>query len=71
MSQKQLAEKWNVSIQAITKWETGLGISDIENIAILFHVSLDELLLSIEETTNDHQNILYILDKQENLLCHL
>ena len=48
MSQEQLAEKWNVSRQAITKWETGPRISDIENIAILFHVSLDELLLSIE-----------------------
>lgn len=60
MSQEQLAEKLNVSRQAITKWETGLGIPDIENmknIAILFHVSLDELLL--EKSQIKHQEFLY------------
>lgn len=47
MSQEQLAEKLNVSRQAITKWETGGGLPDIENvlaIAELFQISLDELL---------------------------
>ena len=32
MSQEQLAEKLGVSRQAVTKWETGAGIPDIENI---------------------------------------
>jgi len=47
LSQEQLAEKINVSRQAITKWETEGGLPDIENllaIASLFSVSLDELL---------------------------
>lgn len=47
MSQEQLAEKLNVSRQAVTKWETNAGIPDIVNltaIANLFHLSLDELL---------------------------
>lgn len=47
MSQEQLAEKIGVSRQAITKWETGAGIPDIENIMAisnLFFVSIDELL---------------------------
>jgi len=47
LSQEQLAEKINVSRQAITKWETEGGLPDIENllaIAALFSVSLDELL---------------------------
>lgn len=47
MSQEQLAEKLGVSRQAVTKWETGAGIPDIENIkavSLLFNVSLDELL---------------------------
>lgn len=47
MSQEQLAEKLNVSRQAITKWETDAGIPDIENImaiSALFDISIDELL---------------------------
>lgn len=47
LSQEMMAEKIGVSRQAITKWETGLGVSDIENlvaIADLFKLSLDELM---------------------------
>ena len=32
LSQEQLAEKLNVSRQAITKWETGKGIPDVANL---------------------------------------
>ena len=42
-----MAEKLNVSRQAITKWETGAGVPDIENIvaiAKLMGVSVDELI---------------------------
>lgn len=49
MSQEQLAEKIGVSRQAVTKWETGVGIPDIENIraiSMLFDISIDELLSS-------------------------
>ena len=47
MSQEKLAEKLNVSRQAVTKWETDAGIPDIENlraISALFGISIDELL---------------------------
>ncbi len=47
LSQEQIADKIGVSRQAITKWETGGGLPDIENlisIAALFNVSVDELL---------------------------
>ena len=47
MSQEQLAEKIGVSRQAVTKWETGAGIPDIENImaiSTLFDNSIDDLL---------------------------
>lgn len=47
MSQEKLAEKLNVSRQAVTKWETDAGIPDIENImaiSTLFNISIDELL---------------------------
>jgi len=49
LSQEQLADKIGVSRQAITKWETGGGLPDIENlisIAALFNVAIDELLSS-------------------------
>ena len=45
MSQEKLAEKLGVSRQAITKWETDGGISDIENImaiSAMFSVSIGE-----------------------------
>ncbi|MCD8126435.1 MAG: helix-turn-helix domain-containing protein [Clostridiales bacterium] len=47
LSQEALAEKLHVSRQAITKWECGGGIPDVENlqrIAALFGVTMDELL---------------------------
>ena len=47
LSQEQLAEKLNVSRQAITKWETDKGIPDVDNLKILsklLNVSIDYLL---------------------------
>ena len=46
-TQESLADKLNVSRQAITKWENGDGIPDIENlkqISILFNTTIDELV---------------------------
>ena len=54
LSQEQLAEKIGVSRQAITKWETGRGMPDIENMMILaeiFKTTLDELVSqSVQQT---------------------
>lgn len=47
MSQERLAEKLGVSRQAVTKWETGAGSPELDNImaiSSLFGISLDELL---------------------------
>lgn len=47
LSQDQLAEKIGVSRQAITKWETGKGLPDVENMVIIaeiFKLTLGELL---------------------------
>ena len=47
LSQEQLAEKLNVSRQAITKWETDKGIPDVANLIAIsdeFGLSLDELI---------------------------
>ena len=47
LTQEELAIELNVSRQAVTKWETGEGVPDIENlknIGIFFHVSVDYLI---------------------------
>lgn len=58
LSQEQLSEKLKVSRQAITKWETGGGIPDIENliaISKLLDISLDELLLEENHSTEKNE----------------
>lgn len=47
LSQEQLAQKLCVSRQAITKWETGKGTPDVENlraISAILNISIDYLL---------------------------
>ena len=47
LTQEDLASELNVSRQAITKWESGDGATDIDNlrnIALFFHVSVDYLI---------------------------
>ena len=61
LSQEQLAEALNVSRQAITKWESGKGLPDIENLIVLsrtFGVSLDEMVgeeASFQEKVSDRK----------------
>ncbi len=48
LSQKELAEKLNVSPKTVSKWETGAGSPDISQVVPLaqaFGISTDELLL--------------------------
>ncbi len=56
LTQIQLAEKLNVTHQAVSKWETGESIPDINilmNLAKLFSVSVDELLAGSKSITPD------------------
>lgn len=58
-TQESLADKLNVSRQAITKWESGDGIPDIENlkqISILFNTTIDELVKEDKEINLDNKN---------------
>ena len=48
MTQEQLAEKLNISRQALSKWENGTSMPDVESvvrISMLFQISLEELLI--------------------------
>ncbi len=61
LSQEKLAESLHVSRQAITKWETGGGLPDINNLqalANLFEVSLDDLLAESASLT-ESKDFLY------------
>jgi transcriptional regulator with XRE-family HTH domain len=52
LTQSELAEKICVSRQAITKWETGKGIPDVDNLKVIskvLNVSIDFLLDDEEE----------------------
>jgi len=56
LTQEELASELNVSRQAITKWESGEGTPDLDNIrniALFFHVSVDYLVDSKTESTLD------------------
>lgn len=64
LTQVELAEKLCVSRQAITKWETGKGIPDVDNLKVIsqvLNVSIDFLL--------DDENILdkTVIKEQINL----
>lgn len=54
LTQEEVAEKINVSRQAIAKWEKGESVPDINNctaLARLFQVSLDDLVNYSEKDT--------------------
>lgn len=59
LTQENLANELNVSRQAITKWESGDGAPDIDNlknIALFFHVSVDYLINNKTEQIVDLKN---------------
>ena len=58
-TQEGLAEKLNVSRQAITKWETGEGTPDIENLKLisnLFNTTIDDLVKEEKDVNFDAIN---------------
>ena len=63
-TQEELAEKLYVSRQAITKWESGDGTPDIENlkqISIVFNTTIDELIKEdINVTIENREQYTYI-----------
>lgn len=60
MTQEQLAQSLMVTRQAVSNWERGTNLPDIETlirIATTFHVSLDLLILGKGETNMDDRNV--------------
>ncbi len=61
MTQKEFADKLNVTAQAVSKWENGRGIPDIEilqKISIEFNVNIDSILSGEKE--KNKRSIKYI-----------
>ncbi len=53
MTQEEVAERLNVSRQAVAKWESGATTPDITNcvaLAKLYHVSVDDLVSCTQES---------------------
>lgn len=59
LSQEELAEKCDVSRQAVSKWETGLGYPETEKLLVLCEIletNLDYLLRDKSATTEEENN---------------
>jgi len=55
LTQEQFAEKLDISRQAVSKWERGLSMPDIENlmyISDIFNVSLDTIIKGDKKMEN-------------------
>ena len=55
LTQKQFADKYNVTYQAVSKWENGLNMPDtslIRQISKDFNISLDELFDGMYKKNN-------------------
>ena len=69
MSQIQLAERLYVTEKAVSKWECGNGIPDLDNIgklADIFDISIDELLLGEERDRREAVSEEQILQLQKS-----
>lgn len=69
LSQEQLAEKLNVSRQAISKWEANKAYPDIENLILLrkiFDVTLDDLIIDENNIKSEYINKSIDSDNNDN-----
>lgn len=70
LTQSDLADKLNVSRQAITKWENGTGLPDLDNIkklSSIFNISIDELLdYKVEEIKLELDTSKETIDKENS-----
>jgi len=64
MSQSDLASILNVTNQAVSKWENGRGIPDIEmlkKLSEVFNINIEEILSGEENKKNKRKNIFYFI----------
>lgn len=69
MTQNDLAEKLGVSRQAVSRWEMGTAVPDVDNLIAmseLFSVSLDELLKSDVKSTQEAESVVTENENESN-----
>ena len=60
LTQEQLAEKLNISINAVSKWESGLNLPDVSlmlNLCNLLKITLNELFIGEKIKDEDYKEI--------------
>ncbi len=65
LTQEELGNELGVSPQAVSKWESGTTLPDIQllpELSVLFGVSIDELFSMTDESR---------MDRIENMICHV
>ena len=67
MTQKDLAEKLELTDRAVSRWERGLDISNLEDLSRILKTSVLELLHG-EEVTDANQVVVEILKKEKKRL---
>lgn len=70
-SQEDLAEKMNVSRQAISRWENGAALPDAQNVlqlSRLFNVTTDYLLNDDYESDGDIPVVQMVKQEKDNLI---
>lgn len=64
LTQKDLADKYGVTYQAVSKWERGLNLPDVALIKMMsddFNISIEEILNGKEVPKKKHKNIIILL----------
>lgn len=67
LSQNTVAEKLNISRQAISQWENGKSYPDIDNLSQLseiYHISVDELICEDKEESETHNTMQTVASKK-------
>ena len=65
MTQKDLAEKLNITDKAVSKWERGIACPDtatIPHLAQILGISLEELMTANPPETSGHRGSEYLVD---------
>jgi len=72
LTQEQLAEKLNISRQAVTKWERNESVPDVDRLlelSLLFGISIDFLIKGKTEYSQYDNSHIGDLDKIKSFLC--
>lgn len=77
LSQEQVAQKLNISRQAISKWERNINYPDIDTLhklSLIYNVSMEELITGTKEinSSTHHKNLSnkFNLLNEENIIFH-